>query len=73
VLAIAVAGIHAHVLVELPDHKKAMKTIVGNCKMKSSHAIRRQMPGRVWGGGGNLKRAYRYILRNVGRGFGRFD
>jgi hypothetical protein len=63
VLAIAVAGMHAHILVELPDDKNPMKKILGRCKMK--------LPGRVWGGGGNLKRvdtrehqvrAYRYIF-----------
>jgi REP element-mobilizing transposase RayT len=75
ILAIAVAGMHVHILVELPDDKKEMKSIVGNCKMKSSHAIRQQMPGRVWAGGGKLKRidtrehqlrTYRYILRQDG-------
>ena len=72
VLAIAVAGMHTHILVELPDDKKAIKSIIGRCKMKASHAIRAEMPGRVWGGGCHPKRvdtaehqrrAYRYILR----------
>jgi REP element-mobilizing transposase RayT len=74
VLAIAVAGMHTHILVELPEYKMAAKAIVGRCKMKSSHKIRRQMPGRVWGGGCHLKRAdtkehqrraYRYVLRQT--------
>jgi REP element-mobilizing transposase RayT len=72
VLAIAVAGMHTHILVELPEDKKAAKQIVGRCKMKASHKIREQLPGRVWAAGGSLRRirtveyqrrAYRYILR----------
>ncbi|HEX3316343.1 MAG TPA: transposase [Gemmataceae bacterium] len=72
VLAIAVAGMHVHCFAELPEDKRVAKAIVGRCKMKSSHAIRSKMPGRVWAGGGGLKRiktkeyqrrVYRYILR----------
>ena len=62
---------HVHILVELPEDKRVAKAIVGRCKLKSSHAIRGKLPGRVWAGGGSLKRiktkdyqqrVYRYIL-----------
>ena len=40
VLVIAVAGMHCHFLVELPEDIKRVRHIVGQCKTVSSHAIR---------------------------------
>ena len=48
VLALAVAATHSHWLVELPTDEKTVRLIIGECKTKSSHAIRTQVPGRVW-------------------------
>jgi REP element-mobilizing transposase RayT len=71
-LAMSVAATHAHALVELPDDVKEIRHIVGQCKTKSSHAIRDVLPGQVWAGGGGWKRVdtqkyqrqvYNYILR----------
>jgi REP element-mobilizing transposase RayT len=70
-LAVAVAATHSHWLVELPEDEREVRRIVGQCKTKSSHAIRRQVPGRVWGyRGKNIPiddrehhlNAYHYIL-----------
>jgi REP element-mobilizing transposase RayT len=71
VLAIAVAGMHAHFLVELPDAIADVRHIVGQCKSVSSHAIRDQLPGRVWAHRGKFtlvddaqhqRNTFRYIL-----------
>lgn len=71
-LAIAVSGMHAHVLVELPDNIRQVRHIAGQCKTVSSHAIRDVLPGRVWGRGGTFKpvdtrdhqiKVFYYILR----------
>jgi REP element-mobilizing transposase RayT len=72
VLALAVAGMHVHMLVELPDSRSLIGHIIGQCKTVSSHAIRDRLPGRVWGAGGGFKpvddekhhrNVYLYILR----------
>src|SRR5258705_8154128 len=52
ILALAVAGMHVHALVELPDDVKEVRKILGQCKTKSSHALRDQLPGQVRGAGG---------------------
>jgi len=71
VLAVSVGGVHAHLLVELPDNRAGMGDIAGRLKQASSHAIRETLPGRVWGCGGSFTRiadrqhhrnVYRYIL-----------
>jgi len=71
VLAVSVAGMHSHMLVELPADVKTTKRIVGHCKSASSLAIRDRLPGRVWGRLGSFKpvkdpayqkKVYRYIL-----------
>ena len=54
VLAISVAATHSHWLVELPEDEKEVRQLVGQCKTKSSHAIREQVPGRVWAGRGKF-------------------
>jgi len=51
VLAISVAGMHAHLLAELPDNIRQIRHIIGQCKTVSSHALRHQLPGRVWAAG----------------------
>jgi REP element-mobilizing transposase RayT len=71
VLAVAVAATHSHWLVEMPEDESDVRKIVGQCKTKSSHAIRAQVPGRVWAyRGKNIRvkdrthqlNVYRYIL-----------
>jgi REP element-mobilizing transposase RayT len=68
---LAVAATHSHWLVELPEDETEVRQIVGQCKTKSSHAIRAQVPGRVWAyRGKNIRvkdrthqlNVYRYIL-----------
>ncbi len=75
VLAGAVAGMHAHFLVELPDDMPTINHVVGQCKTVASHAVREHLPGRVWGRGGKFlpvddpehqKNVYHYILRQEG-------
>ena len=72
VLAIAVAGMHTHIQVELPDDVPTIRQIVGDCKRAASHAIRAVLPGRVWARDGGYKRidnkgyhrnVFRYILQ----------
>ncbi len=71
ILVLAVAGMHSHMLVELPDDLKTIKQIIGQCKTVSSHAVREQLPGRVWALRGSYKpvdepvyqrNVYHYIL-----------
>ncbi len=71
VLAVSVSGMHAHLLVELPDSLPEIRRIIGFCKTAASHAIRAQLPGRVWGRYGGFKpingkqhhlKPYNYIL-----------
>ncbi len=71
VLAVSVSGMHAHILVELPDSLTEIRRIIGQCKTAASHAIREQLPGRVWGRYGGFKpindkqhhlNTYNYIL-----------
>ena len=75
ILAMSVAGMHVHMLVELPCHLKAVRKEIGLCKSASSHAIRRELPGRVWAVDGDFepvdspqheRRVYRYILDQAG-------
>ncbi len=47
-LVISVAATHCHLLVELPDDKKEIRHIIGECKRKASVAVRKKLPGRVW-------------------------
>jgi len=70
-LTLAVAGMHVHLLAELPVDLAATKKTLGRCKGAASHAIREVLPGRVWARDGDYKmirdyqhqqRAYRYIL-----------
>ena len=71
ILALAVAGMHCHMLIELPDDIDRVWEIVGQCKATSSHAIRDRLPGRVWVNRGSARRVdtaeyqrnvYYYIL-----------
>ncbi len=54
-LAVSVSGMHAHLLVELADDLTAIRHIVGQCKTAASHAIRGELPGRVWARYGSFK------------------
>ena|ERR1022692_4417093 len=71
ILALSVSTTHSHMLVELPDGLEEARRIVGQCKSASSHAIRAELPGRVWAFRGSCKRikerehhsnVYGYIL-----------
>ncbi|HSZ57931.1 MAG TPA: hypothetical protein VK797_19865 [Tepidisphaeraceae bacterium] len=75
VLVASVSGMHAHFLVELPGLLPKVRRIVGVCKAKSSGAIRKAIPGRVWAERGkylwvkdrpHLLEAYRYIRDKQG-------
>lgn len=71
VIAMAIAGMHAHLLAELPKGPGGARSAVGSAKKASSRAIRSELPGRVWAAGGRYKiidtpayqrRIYEYIL-----------
>jgi REP element-mobilizing transposase RayT len=65
-LAVAVAVVHTHFLVELPDFIPKIKSIVGEAKRKSSRAVKNWLPGAVWSAGGTFKRVEsRNRLRTV--------
>ena len=75
VLAIAVGKVHAHIVTELPKDLAQVRQIIGECKRKSSRAIKNQHPGTVWGAGGefvvcydksHLKNAFEYVLYDQG-------
>jgi hypothetical protein len=40
---------------ELPDNIRAIRSIVGDAKRKSSRTVKREMPGNVWAAGGTFK------------------
>ena len=75
VLVVSVSGMHCHFLAELPDSLEEVRQIVGQCKSKSSHAIRDRVPGRVWAFRGSFLRvkdrkhqlnAFGYIKKQKG-------
>jgi REP element-mobilizing transposase RayT len=77
VLAVAVAKVHAHALVELPRGLTDVKRIVGVAKRRSSRAVKAELPGHVWAAGGTFKivkgpehqsAAYGYVLYDQGPG-----
>jgi REP element-mobilizing transposase RayT len=77
VLAIAVAKVHAHIVVELPKDRAVVKRIIGEAKHRSSKAVTKSMPGKVWGAGGgfvicwdrsHLVNAVDYVLFYQGHG-----
>lgn len=76
-LVLSVGGMHAHLLIELPDEIKLIKKIVGDAKNLASRRVRKHMPGRVWAASGGFKRVqdqshhrrvYKYILDHHGEG-----
>jgi REP element-mobilizing transposase RayT len=75
VLAVAVANVHVHALVELPDRMPLIRQIAGHAKRHSSRAVKGVLPGSVWGEGGKFKpvrdrehqeAAFGYILYEQG-------
>lgn len=74
-LAIAVAKVHAHVIVELPTARARVKEMIGQAKRKSSRAVKDWLPGSIWAAGGEYKivkdidhldNAVRYVLFDQG-------
>ncbi len=47
-LVVSVDAVHVHLLVELPRERKRIKHLVGLWKQAASHAVRHEMPGRLW-------------------------
>jgi hypothetical protein len=48
VLVVSCADRHAHIVSELPVDLRAFNKAIGDAKARSSLAIRRWLPGRVW-------------------------
>ncbi|MDQ3439642.1 MAG: hypothetical protein M3478_04770, partial [Planctomycetota bacterium] len=48
VLVVSCADRHAHVVAELPIDLRAFNKAMGDAKARSSLAIRKRLPGRVW-------------------------
>lgn len=76
ILAVAVAKVHAHAVVELPNYMPKIREIVGHAKRKSSRAVKDVLPGSIWGEGGkykmvstrsHLKNAVEYVLYDQGK------
>lgn len=76
-LVMSVGGMHAHLLVELPDNVRRIKAIVGHAKSKSSRAVKHILPGSIWARGGRFEKikdrahhrnVYNYILTRQERG-----
>jgi hypothetical protein len=49
VLVVSCADRHGHVVAELPIDKREFNRLIGTLKCQSSSAIRKALPGRVWG------------------------
>jgi REP element-mobilizing transposase RayT len=76
-LALAVGEKHSHALIELVDDMRVIRDVWGDAKRISSRAVKNQMPGSVWGAGGEHKRVvdrahhqntFDYILYEQGPG-----
>jgi REP element-mobilizing transposase RayT len=48
VVVVSCADKHAHIVAELPTDLKDFNRLIGRAKAKSSLAIRKRLPGRVW-------------------------
>src|SRR6266496_2426634 len=77
VLAVAIAKVHGHALVELKDDIRVVKFFMGELKRKSSRAVKKELPGSVWSAGGqpepvdtpsHLRAAHDYIIYDQGAG-----
>ena len=77
VLVIAVTQKHAHFLVELPKKRSKATQTVGKWKTARTAAVRKMLPGSIWGEGGkykpvrsrdHLRAAYKYIRDEQGEG-----
>ena len=77
VLVLAVSAKHLHVLVELPVNPAAARRIVGTWKTVRTPALRKALPGSIWGAGGKYKpvkdrghqrAAFKYIRDDQGPG-----
>lgn len=77
VLIVSVSGKHAHILAELPLELPEFNRIIGVCKNKSSRAIKKECPGRVWARGDthklvkdqvHRKNVYKYLRDDQGPG-----
>lgn len=76
-LAVAIDSLHAHLLVELPRDRKTIKRTVGSWKQATSHAVRQELPGKLWSAGcdpevmkdkQHQQNTFRYILKHADRG-----
>ncbi|MEM6458805.1 MAG: hypothetical protein AAF710_05370 [Planctomycetota bacterium] len=83
-LCLAVGPSHAHMLLRGPADFDETRKIVGRLKQAASHAVRSDLPGRIWADGGkpipirdreHQLRVFRYILKheNEGAWVWRFD
>ena len=74
-VALAVVGNYAHLLVELPrGDKKLTNRLVGQWKQAASHAVRAKLPGKIWAAGchavvvkdrNHHREVFRYILAHA--------
>src|SRR4051794_35542328 len=54
VIAASLGEQHLHVLVLLPWDLDEVRKILGKCKQRASHAVRKQLPGNIWSEGGEF-------------------
>jgi hypothetical protein len=52
---IAVARVHAHLLLHLPNDRDLLKRVVGKAKHDASRALTELLPGEIWSAGGSLR------------------
>lgn len=77
IIACSVGSAHLHAVVELPANYTQVRSVVGKCKQKASHAVRDVLPGSIWSEGGecrevrdagHLRNAYGYVRTKQERG-----
>lgn len=51
VLAVSVCFDHAHLVVELPEGPRQVRSVIGDAKKHVSRAVKRWLPGTVWSAG----------------------
>jgi hypothetical protein len=56
IIACSISKRHLHALTPLSNNYKEMRSIIGKCKQKASHAVRHLLPGNIWAASGEFNR-----------------
>ena len=74
VLAISAGPTHGHLQIEYENNLDAITPLTSKLKQAASHAVRHELPGKIWARGGkpiliidpaHQKRVFQYILKHT--------